>query len=71
MKTVRNAIAHDSEDARQKFETVVRNELGALPPNTTPGGFLLITKPATAPPVSFLESYFDELVKIAEQIVPA
>lgn len=71
MKSVRNAIAHDSEDARKKFEAVVRNELGALPPNTTAGSFLLATKPKTAPPVSFLEFYFDELVKVARKIVPA
>jgi hypothetical protein len=71
LKTVRNAIAHDSANARQKFEDLVRNELRALPPNTTPGSFLLNIKPRTAPPVSFLEFYFDEIVKVADKIVPA
>ena len=70
LKIVRNAIAHDSANARQKFEDLVRNELRALPPNTTPGSFLLTIKPRTAPPVSFLEFYFDEIAEVADKIVP-
>jgi hypothetical protein len=71
LKTVRNAIAHDSASARQKFEDLVRNELGTLPPNTSPGGFLLMVKPRSTPPVTFLEFYFDEIKKVADKIVPA
>ena len=71
VKTVRNAIAHDSANARQKFEALVRNELRTLPANTTPGSFLLAVKPRTTPPITFLEFYFTEIKKIAELIVPA
>jgi hypothetical protein len=67
---VRNAIAHESANARQKFETLVRNELATFPPNTTVGSFLLTTKPRTNPPASFFEFYLDEIAKAAEQIVP-
>jgi hypothetical protein len=70
LKTVRNAIAHESANARQKFETLVRNELATFPPNTTVGSFLLTTKPRTNPPASFFEFYLDEIAKAAEQIVP-
>ena len=70
VKTIRNSIAHESEDARQKFEALVRNELTALPRNTTPGSFLLTTKPRTTPPVSFFEFYLDQVVRAAQMIVP-
>ena len=70
MKTVRNAIAHDSASARDKFEEMVRNELKTLPPNTTVGSFLLTTKPKTTPPISFFESYLDSIIKVADEIVP-
>jgi hypothetical protein len=70
MITIRNAIAHESSAARGKFETLVRNELGALPPNTTVGNFLVTTVPNTTPPVSFMESYLDKLEFAARSIVP-
>jgi len=68
--TVRNAIAHNSAHAREKFEVLVRNELGTLPPNTTPGSFLLALKPRSSPPVSFVEFYFEEIKRVAAKIVP-
>jgi len=68
--TIRNAIAHESSDARNKFETLVRNELGALPPNTTVGNFLITTVPNVTPPVSFMEYYLDKLELAAKIIVP-
>lgn len=70
VRTIRNAIAHDSMDARQKFEALVRNEIQALPPNMTIGGFLLTTKPRSRPPVSFLEFYLSEIEFVGRQIVP-
>jgi hypothetical protein len=70
VKTVRNAIAHDSASARDKFEEMVRNELRTLPPNTTVGSFLLTTKPRTTPPISFFEFYLDSIIKVADEIVP-
>src|SRR5207244_4021050 len=56
-RTIRNAVAHESADVRQKFEGVVRHELGVLPPRTTVGSFLTTPQPGAAPPQSFLESY--------------
>ena len=46
-RLIRNAIAHESESARYKFENVVRTKLGTLPPNATVGGFLgtIVPKP--------------------------
>ncbi len=69
-KTVRNAIAHSSEDAWVKFQTLVRNELTAFPPDTTVGSFLMMTKPNTTPPISYLEHYLNQIVQTADQIIP-
>lgn len=69
-KTIRNALAHDSRSAQQKFEALIRDQLGALPPNMTVGSFLLSTKPKSAPPISFLEFYLGEIEKAAQEIVP-
>jgi hypothetical protein len=68
--TIRNAIAHESSAARGKFETLVRNELQALPPNTTVGSFLITTKPNSSPPISFMEFYLSEVRRVAQKIVP-
>jgi hypothetical protein len=70
LKVIRNAIAHNSESARLKFEKLVRDELKALPAGTTVGSFLLTAKPASSPPVSYLEFYFDELATVSRKIVP-
>jgi hypothetical protein len=68
--TIRNAIAHESSSARSKFETLVRQELGALPPNTTVGSFLMTTQPNSNPPISFMEFYISEIHWVAQSIVP-
>lgn len=68
--TIRNAIAHRSSAARGKFETLVRNELQALPPDTTVGSFLTTTRPNSNPPISFMEFYLSEVKRVAENIVP-
>jgi hypothetical protein len=68
--SIRNAIAHESDSAKGKFENVVRTELGAVPPNTTVGSFLMTTKPNTTPPISFLEFYVSEILRAAQNIVP-
>lgn len=67
--TIRNAIAHKSTSVRDKFENLVRLELGAVPANTTVGGFLMMTKPASVPPISFLEFYISEIQRAAHNIV--
>lgn len=68
--TIRNALAHASHSAQQKFEALVRNNLAALPPDTTIGGFLSTIKPKSAPPISFLEFYLTEIELLAEKIIP-
>ena len=68
---IRNAIAHDSESAYERFEQVVRNALGTLPPRLTVGAFLGAFVPGTAPPVSFLEYYIEKIDFAARQIVPS
>jgi hypothetical protein len=69
-RVIRNALAHESDSARDKFETLVRNKLGALPPNLTVGRFLAMVVPGSVPPQSFLESYIAKIELVAGQIVP-
>lgn len=69
-KKIRNAIAHESKSAQEKFEKLVRDKLGTLPSNVTVGSFLGTTVPGSSPPMSFLESYLDKIDAVAEQIVP-
>jgi hypothetical protein len=69
LATIRNSIAHQSVSARGKFEALVRNELAALPPNTTVGSFLLTTVSASTPPISYMEFYLGEIEKAARNIV--
>lgn len=71
MRTIRNAVAHKSESARARFDTLVRTKLGTLPPNYTVGAFLGATAPGTAPPISFLESYVGRIDLAARLIVPS
>jgi hypothetical protein len=68
--TIRNAIAHKSSSVRDKFENLVRLELGAVPPSTSVGSFLMMTKPNSAPLISFLEFYVGEILQAAQDIVP-
>jgi hypothetical protein len=70
-KVIRNAIAHMSQGARQKFENLVRQKLTTLPPKTTVGGFLSTTIPTVGPPISFLEFYIAKIEFTAQQIVPS
>lgn len=70
MKTIRNALSHDSEEAFGKFQTLVRNELSFFPKGMVPGTFLATTKPHVSPPVTFLQFYADAFRSMAESIVP-
>ena len=69
-KIIRNAIAHESRSAHDKFEKLVREKLGTLPVNLTVGSFLGTTIPGLTPPLSFLEFYLDKIEIVAKQIVP-
>lgn len=68
-RIIRNAIAHESMSARQKFETLVRTKLATLPSGLTVGSFFGMTVPGTTPPISFLESYITKIENLAKQIV--
>jgi hypothetical protein len=70
-RTIRNAIAHDSSDAHEKFENLVRNKLGVLPPHLSVGSFLITLVPLAAPPRSFLDEFIDRVELIADKIVPS
>jgi hypothetical protein len=70
MKTIRNAIAHESQNAQAKFESLVRVKLTSLPPRLTVGAFLLATVPGSTPATSFLELYLSKLELVASLIVP-
>lgn len=70
-RIIRNAIVHRSAAARQKFETLVRQKLGTLPLRLTVGGFLGMTSPGSAPPVSFLEYYVGKIDLAGKRIVPS
>lgn len=70
-RIIRNAIAHESLSAREKFESLVREKLGTLPPSLSVGGFLGTTVPANVPPISFLDYYVGKIEFAAQQIVPS
>jgi hypothetical protein len=70
-RTIRNAVAHDAPNTQEKFENIVRQNLsGTLPPNTTIGSFLAMTRPGVTPPQSFLELYVSRFESLAAAIVP-
>lgn len=70
LKTIRNALSHESEEATEKFETLVRNELTYFPPGMIPGTFLMTLKPHHAPPKTYLQFYTETLRAMAEAIIP-
>lgn len=79
MKQIRNTIAHSSGAARKKFERLVRQELGFLPAELSPGLFLDTIIPANSymynripaglHPISYLDGYFFFIETAANQIV--
>jgi hypothetical protein len=70
-RTIRNAVAHVSASALEKFEKLVRTKIGTLPPGLTIGRFLATVVPASVPPVSFFEYYIKRIEFAAVRIVPA
>lgn len=71
LKTIRNALSHNSEEAKDRFETFVRNELTYLPPGMTSGTFLATLKPHHAPPITYLQFYAENFRSMAEAIIPS
>lgn len=71
LRILRNAIAHASANVQFKFQKVVRDKLGTLPPSLTVGAFLWMTVPRSNPPISFMEHYVGKIEFAARQLVPA
>ena len=71
LKTIRNALSHESEEAAEKFATFVRNELTYFPPSMIPGTFLVTLKPHHAPPKTYLQFYVENFRSMAEAIIPS
>lgn len=70
-KTIRNAIAHESDEAYEKFKNLARDMLnGVLPSGLTVGRFLDTIVPGSSPPQSFLEFYLEKIDFVADQIIP-
>lgn len=73
LKKMRNAIAHDSDNARKEYQQATRRLYGALPRRVCPGAQLIQPPP---PGISYLvgASLFESVVGtyrlIAKQIVP-
>ena len=70
-RTIRNVVAHGSENARGKFEAFLRRQTQTLPVGSTVGAFLGTTVAGSSPPTSFLETYLSELEFMASKIVPS
>ena len=71
IQTIRNAIAHSSAYSWERFQRLIRRELGAYPPNLIIGGFLAMTIPHSSPPLSYLEFYLGVIQLLADSIVPS
>jgi hypothetical protein len=77
IKTIRNALAHSSQNSKMKFRKLVLNELGNFPNNMTIGRFLDMTIPSSSSkaknykhPVSYFEFYVDTFLWLAKEIIP-
>lgn len=70
MRTIRNAIAHRSLASQEKFEKLVRDKLGYLPPNLTVGFFLESAIPGTNPVQSYLDQYLAGVSSAVSTLVP-
>jgi hypothetical protein len=67
IKIIRNALAHMSQNARDKFESLVRNHHGHFPLGTEPSDLLLWMRVQT-PPISFFGHYSKTLKYLAQEI---
>lgn len=65
---VRNAIAHRSASAKDRFRNLVRRVIGYVPRGMTPGRFLLSAP--SAGQESIIEGYTNDFATVAGLIVP-
>ena len=68
LNTIRNAVAHDSEDSWDRFKSLVRRELKTLPLGLSVGKYLDTTRPGINPPITYMEHYLQTVVVVAEKI---
>ncbi len=66
---IRNAIAHQSEAAQNKFEGLIRSKLGTYTPGTTPGVFLNMLNPSAPIAKRFFDEYVSSLQNLADLIM--
>lgn len=67
IKKIRNAIAHNSLNAKREFENLVLGKIGFLPNNITPANFLANYKMGKKKTdVLYIEHYIDYLKNAAE-----
>lgn len=71
IQTIRHALVHRSKSSQERFETIARRELTALPLGLTVGRYLTTTRHKSIPPISYFEFYTYYLKKIALKIVPS
>jgi hypothetical protein len=65
---IRHRIAHEQEDARNKFDTATHHFVGHKYAASRPGRFLRDFEPASAPPKRWLAAIADELIGLMGQI---
>ncbi len=66
MRSIRNAIAHSSDEAEAKFRKTIRDELGIAPLTPpTVGGFLMMSDRQVNHRHHYLKSYIDILFEVA------
>jgi hypothetical protein len=70
VKTLRNAISHSSDEATEKFRTLVRNELTFYPQGMAPGTFLMRNVPNVTPPQSYFHFFTEHIGQMVEDIIP-
>jgi hypothetical protein len=71
MKIIRNAIAHNSDESREKFMSMVRGRLGHFPIGLNPGKYLSTVITGSVPSSTYLSFYLNELILSARIIIPS
>ena len=69
IRIIRNAVAHSSKSAQEKFKMLVRNKLGVVPPDLTVGNFLGTTIAGSTPPISYFDDYVSQIEFAASRII--
>lgn len=67
IKTLRNAIVHISHDSQEKFYSLLRNKIGYVKTNITPGKFL--SEFIKDNDLTYITYYSDLLMSISDKIV--